>query len=96
MSKEAGCLVRSGHASAGRELGLREQPVGGQDWMYAVEEALVSAMVLGPNLNVALSRGLSPDLPGSACSSHPASKHSVLSRAWAFSQDFIYTPKPGR
>ncbi|XP_076781673.1 receptor for retinol uptake STRA6 [Arvicanthis niloticus] len=27
--------------------------------------------------------------------SHPASKHSVLSRAWAFSQHSIYTPQPG-
>lgn len=61
MPKETGCLVRSGHASAGRELGLREQRVGGQNWMRAVEEALVSVMVLEPNLNVALSRGLSPE-----------------------------------
>lgn len=35
------------------------------------------------------------NLPGSACSSHPASKRSVLSRAWAFSRHSIYTPQPG-
>lgn len=65
--------------------------------MSAVEEVPVRVMVLAPNLNVALSRGLSPEaqLPGSICSSHPASKRSLLSRAWAFSQHSIYTPQPG-